>query len=262
MPLNTDVLNQLIEQIREEGSFVLASPDDANFFRDAFGKKKKPAQTIEPPKPPPNQELHVIREAPKPPEKAPPPPPKAPEQVVEAQKLPSKQPPLPKKAPADFSHLRNVLSKAAPELTIVDEIPSDAVAIKIAERWRTKNQSAPISILTYQEQTEQRALLEQISRAIDVYFGPAKIVDAAKIESDKQWGAFLSVKNLKMIVVCDYTLWQLGHLMEHYKEVPANKTRVLGKVPLFLLPDLSLYLKDPLLKRSLWNALKQKCQHL
>jgi hypothetical protein len=43
--------------------------------------------------------------------------------------------------------------------------------------------------------------------------------------------------------------------MHFYKETPAQGTRTLGNIPLFLLPDLSLYLKDPLLKRSLWKAL-------
>jgi len=60
---------------------------------------------------------------------------------------------------------------------------------------------------------------------------------------------------LKLIIVCDYTLWQLPNLMQFYKETPAQKTRQLGEKSLFLLPDLSLYLKDPLLKRSLWKAL-------
>jgi hypothetical protein len=63
---------------------------------------------------------------------------------------------------------------------------------------------------------------------------------------------------LKWVIVCDYSLWQLRGLMQFYKETPAQGTRMLGNVPIFLLPDLSLYLKDPLLKRSLWKALCQK----
>lgn len=255
MPLTSNQLNQLLLHLKETGSHVLASPKDADFYRSAFKKpkEKQPEKISQPvtvlPPIPQAKPKETLAPLPKPLEEEPKP-----------VKAPQKS--LPKKAPSDFVGLRNIISTVAPELNLIDEIPSDEIALKISERWKTKNQSAPISILTYQEQPEQRAFLEQITQAINVYFGPAKIVHAEKIENDKQWGAFLSVDDLKMIVVCDYTLWQLSHLLEHYKEVPQTRTRVLGKVPLFLLPDLSLYLKDPGLKRSLWNALKEKCQHL
>jgi hypothetical protein len=164
--------------------------------------------------------------------------------------------PPPPRINSDLSSVRNVLSVVAPELAILNEIPSDATAKKISERWKTKNLSAPISILLLNEPPEQRALLEQIALALDVVFGPAKIVHAEGIEKEKQWSQFLSVADLKSVIVCDYTLWQLNGLMQFYKE--AQGMRTLGTVPLFLLPDLSLYLKDPLLKRSLWKALCQK----
>lgn len=233
-------LDALILAIREQGPYVLASPEDADYFRKNF-KKPEPVVVKQPePKP--------IIIAPPPP---PPKPPPAPVVVVKAEPLP--------KPSVNFSQVRNVLSVVAPELAILDEIPNDEIAKKLSERWKTKNQSAPISILTYQEPAEQRTLLEEIAKAIDIYFGPAKIVNAEKIEKDKQWGAFLSVEGLKMVISCDYTLWQLGALMHYYKETPAQGSRLLGNVPLFLLPDLSLYLKDALLKRSLWKALCQKC---
>ena len=120
----------------------------------------------------------------------------------------------------------------------------------------------PISILSFGEPPEHKALLEQIGKAIDVYFGPAHLIDAEAIEKENQWEAFLSVADLKLILCCDYSLWQMGHLMKHFKEIPAAATRHLGKTPLFLLPDLSLYLKDPLLKRSLWKALCQTISSL
>lgn len=254
MPLTSDQLNQLISHLKEAGPYILATNEDADFYRRSLKNPIKEPEKIKkevaPAKrPPPKLEHKETPIAPK----------------IEPLKPVQESPPpapLPKKAPSDFREVRNILSIVAPELNIIDEIPNDEIAQKIEMRWKTKNQSAPISILMFQEPNEQRALLEEISRAIDIYFGPAKIVHAEKIEKDKQWGAFLSCENLKMIVVCDYTLWQLNHLLEFYKEVPANRSRVLGKVPLFLLPDLSLYLKDPELKRSLWNALKEKCASL
>jgi hypothetical protein len=246
VPLPNDALNALIEYIKEQGPYVLASPEDADYFRKAKYKpeapkaeEKKPEAAL-PPKPVVKHEV-----PPKPIAIAPP--------VINKE-----EPPPPAKPSFDLSSVRHILSVVAPELAIINEIPNDSMARKISERWKTKNQSAPISILVYQEPPEQRALLTEVARALEVYFGSAKIVQAEGIEKDKQWGAFLSVPDLKMVIVCDYTLWQLNGLMQFYKETPAQGTRVLGNVPIFLLPDLSLYLKDSLLKRSLWKALCQK----
>ncbi len=158
--------------------------------------------------------------------------------------------------------MRALFAKIAPELAILDDIPSDEFAKKIANRWKTKNQSAPITLLYYQEIAEHKTLLEQIVKALDVYFGPARLICAESIEKEKQWDALLSVDELKLIICCDYTLWQLKSLLQHYKEVPTQQMRRLKDKPLFLLPDLSLYLKDPLLKRSLWKGLCQTIRTL
>lgn len=238
---SNDTLDLILSYIREEGPYVLASPEDADYFRK-FAKSAAPPPPVVVAAPPPIEVVKPIEVA-KPVVVAPPPP----------IPVPMERPPI-----SDLSSVRNILSVVAPELAILNDIPSDAIARKISERWKTKNQSAPISILLFQEPPEQRALLEQIAKAIDVYFGPAKIVNGETIEKEKQWEAFLSVADLKMVIVCDYTLWQLNNLMHFYKETPASGMRTLGDKPLFLLPDLSLYLKDPLLKRSLWKALCQK----
>lgn len=244
-----DPLNQILERLKEEGPYVLASPEDADFFRKQKQPvknqeiKKEPVAPAVIPKPAPVKEVMPSEPLPR-------------EAPTSAFRIPTSE--FPSKPSHDLASVRNVLSVVAPELAIINEIPNDAIAKKIAERWKTKNQSAPISILLFQEPAEQRALLEQIAKAIDVCFGPAKIVNAETIEKEKQWEAFLSVSDLKMVIVCDYTLWQLNGLMQFYKETPAQGTRMLGNIPLFLLPDLSLYLKDPLLKRSLWKALCQK----
>lgn len=225
------IAKELLTYLKEEGPYVLASPEDAAYFRKKV--------IVETPPPIVKMEIPVFK-------------PVAIEKPVvneEDAVVTSFQ----------GTSVRNVLSVVAPELALLNEIPSDTMARKIAERWKTKNQTAPISLLLFQEPAEQRALLEQIAKALDICFGSAKIVYAEGIEKEKQWESFLSVADLKMVIVCDYTLWQLSSLMQFYKETPAQGTRMLHNTPLFLLPDLSLYLKDPLLKRSLWKALCQKC---
>jgi hypothetical protein len=91
-----------------------------------------------------------------------------------------------------------------------------------------------------------------------VISGPARLINAEGIEKENQWETFLSVTELKLIIICDYALWQMPHLLQFYREVPNQTQRFLLNKPVMLLPDLTLYLKDPQLKRSLWKALCQK----
>lgn len=265
------LLSDLKTYLQQEGpSFVLSRPEEAAYFRKTFTKaaplplpemqapaaielpKTTAPQPVAPVTHPPLAVNEVKPVAPPAPPALPPAPsPKTPPPVLE----PTHSLPI-----VSFEEIRKVLGRVAPHLPVLSEIPPDTTAKKIANRWKTKNQTAPITLLYFQESPPQKALLEQITKAIDVYYGPAKLVFAETIEKEKQWETFLSVPELKKVIVCDYTLWQLSDLMRFYKENPTQGTRTLGTVPLFLLPDLSLYLKDPLLKRSLWKALSHQLQ--
>lgn len=254
--LQTTLLG-LIPHIRcaiEENSFLLTSSEKSLFIKDSIHSKPIPHPSK--PSVPVTQTVAVLN-----PSK---PPPSVPEPFLLNSKQKSSPPiaPLSNTNPLSSDVLADevawILKKVAPHVVYFKDIPDDTIAKKMATRWKTKNQAAPISVLCYNEPVEHKALLEQITQAIDVYFGPAKLIQSAFIEKEKQWEAFFSAAELKRVIVCDYTLWQLEHLRSFYKEYPAEKERTIGNKPLFLLPDLSLYLKDPLLKKSLWKALCQK----
>lgn len=237
----------------EEESSILTSSENIAFFRQVIQKKKdaKPPEVFSLPIP-----LSPAKKTVRPPGLAPsePPPSITKEEPVE-ELNPSKIQKTHSLSPTSFFTL---FSKIAPEIALLKEIPDDAIAKKIALRWKTKNQTAPLTLLTFSEPEPHQKFLENMTKALDVCFGSARLVQAETIEKEKQWEAFLGAEGLKLIIVCDYTLWQLNGLMQFYKEIPNQASRTLGKIPLFLLPDLSLYLKDPLLKRSLWKALCQK----
>lgn len=269
------LIQAALEHLDEEKQFpILASKEDCDEFRSWASQAAKPKvfspQIAAAEKPVPSEASvkETRQEA----------PPREPVYVppVEASKPsapPVLKPPLetkielktpPNLAPQSlqiledsFMDLRKIWEKINPNAPLFDVLPDDETAKKIASRWKTKNAAAEISILSYHEPPAQKALLEQIAKAINILLAPAQIVAAEPIEKEKQWEAFLAVPHLKLTIACDYTLWQLGGLMQHYRETPAQGTRHLGSIPVFLLPDLSLYLKDPLLKRSLWKALCQ-----
>lgn len=282
--------NELIEAFRrllKEEPTILAAPEDVAYFRSLYRNREYSKET------PSSKSEGMVLQKPRPLEipvvtteskHDPSPPPNPNEAIIPKPsehleiklkiaepvhlKAPAQKDLAPKKelaAPVrgiespSFSMMKTLLAKIAPELAIFDTVPSDEIAKKIATRWKTKNQSAPISVLSGNELPQYKKFLEEIAAALDVYFGPARIVQADPIEKEKQWEPFLASEGLKLIVVCDATLWQLQNLRQFYKETPTQGTRTLGKIPLCLLPDLSLYFKDPLLKRSLWKALCLKC---
>jgi hypothetical protein len=264
-----EVVRAAAALLPEIGDAVIASAEDAAFFRSRYRKKTPivarptPILLEPPPTPaPPPQESPPARPILKPaasppppvsaaPESPPPSIPRVSEKQIPPPALPKETSLLPSKA------LKTLIQRLAPHLLLFDEVPSDAVAKKISTRWKTKNQVARITLLSYGEIAEQRQFLEQIATALDVVFGPARLIAAEPIEKENQWDALLSATELEWIVCCDFALWQLQRLMTYYKETPAQQLRTLKDKPVFLLPDLSLYLKDPLLKRSLWRGLCQ-----
>jgi len=241
-----EIAQALLALLSEEEPF-LAQAAECDYFRSLYRSLKKA------PEPPPSPPLPPVELKPKlqsEPVRLPPPPQEA-ASVAEP-------PPPTSRAPEHFIELRLLFSKIAPQMRILDEVPSDSAAKLVSERWKTRNQAAPFSLLTHQEPTQHRLLLEHLAQALDVTFGGAQLIQCGPIESQKQWEAFLSVAGLKVVIICDAALWQLPNLLQYYREVPSHSERFLQNTPLFLLPDLSLYLKDPQLKRSLWKALCQK----
>lgn len=158
--------------------------------------------------------------------------------------------------------LKEVLTKVAPQYNLSTNILDDALAKRKANDWKYKNQAAPITIFIFQEKPEERKLLENIAKAIEIYFVPTRLISAEEIEKQKGWEPFFSSNELKLIIACDYGICQLKSLMTFYKELPSSSETFLNDIPLFMLPDLSLYLKNPILKRSLWKAICAKLSKL
>ncbi|HLB52146.1 MAG TPA: hypothetical protein VJK48_00345 [Chlamydiales bacterium] len=244
---------ELIEALRlqlKEDPLILASSDEVTYF-SLFSEKEKKNRTESVPKQitpvPPSFSSVSKKEVILPPE----------EKIVSPP-----PPPIEKKEPAvnRFSSLKEVIAKAIPSLAIFEQIPNDALAKKIATRWKAKNQAAPISLLFFEEPPPYKMFLEELATALEVYFGACSLIQAESIEREKQWDSFLGREELRLIIISDATLWQLPTLRTFYKEVPASSLRFLQKAPLFLLPDPALYFKDSFLKRSLWDVLCKKLQ--
>lgn len=256
---NKNPFPQLIEdslkylhELKETSSFVLPSslaPPSAPL------PPSKPVQIPLPPAP-----LPFTMTAP-PVKKEPPPPPveKVEKKAEPAPRLiaPSSPKPIHKDPMED---MRAAMKKAAPMLKITDIIPSDAKAKKIKHAWKDQRHMPDIAILS--GPSMPLSFLQQVAKAIDLYFFPCRVIDVGPLETSGSWDALLQTPHLKLIISPDATLWNCKQLMRHYHEIPHKKERFLGKIPLLLLPDPNMYLKDQALKRSLWNLLCHMLQPL
>ncbi|MFA6119273.1 MAG: hypothetical protein WCT85_03165 [Parachlamydiales bacterium] len=158
----------------------------------------------------------------------------------------------------NFNDIKNVLKKIQPNLILTDEIPDDKTAKQKAQKYKFKNISSPITILAYKENEDYYKFLEKLSIALNIYFMPTKVVSAYLIEKQNNWEAFFSENEINLIISSDYTVFELPILRKHYKENPSQQEKYLKEIPLFLLPDISIYFKEPSLKLSLFKAIEKK----
>lgn len=162
----------------------------------------------------------------------------------------------------NFSDIKNIISKISKNITITDEILDDKIAKQKAYKYKLKNIAANLTILAYKESEKHYKFLEKLSLALNNYFYSSKVISAYVIEKENSWDTFLSENEIFLIISSDYTVFELPNLRKHYKENPSSKEKYLDKIPLFLLPDISLYLKEPSLKVFLFKTLKQKIINL
>lgn len=215
---------------------------------------------------PPEEEtcrVHLPPPSPKPQPKTeskPPPPPKpvietAPPPVSDQEKKEVKKDfielEMPKSSPPQpTEEIRKILKEIDPNLYYHETVPNDYKAKRIKEAWKEKRSTPAIPILFQGRQF--RNFVGAVAKAIDTVYGSCRLVE---MTPQKKWDLFLESENLKLILAPDTLIFGNKELLPFYQEIPGQKKRTLGTIPLLLLPDLSLYYKDPYLKRSLWNVI-------
>ena len=135
--------------------------------------------------------------------------------------------------------------------------PSDDLAKKVRFAWKDKRFIPAVPIFTIGQ--EHTPFLQNIQKAIESHFTSCRVIQVEKVEQSKKWEAFMDAP-VELFVVPDYVISQNATLMKNMKVQKEKNARTLFGKPLLLLPDLTLYMRDPKLKRSLWNVLCQMLQ--
>lgn len=157
-----------------------------------------------------------------------------------------------------FDHIRKLIEKVHPHLTLTNQIPDDAIARKKAEIWKEQEGSAAqIAILYFGESPQDLEFLKKLAKALHTSFSPTKLIDAKRLSEEKKWDTFLKEGKFKLILSPEKGLQNSFELMRLYTEIPKTGHRFLGKTPLLLLSASDHYLKNPHLKRTLWSTLCQ-----
>ncbi len=181
---------------------------------------------------------------------------KAPEKIKQSPTL--KREALEASKSKDFSDLCKLWEENYPHSPIIKVIPSDARAKEICQRWQHPAAIPEVALLYYNENEHEKAFLSNLAAAISLYFVPAGLVAAPKIESEKNWHKFLSSPLLKIVISPHHSLYKLPELTKLYSEDPVRGNHTLGRTPVLLLSDISLYMQEPKLKIALWQTLCQR----
>jgi hypothetical protein len=164
--------------------------------------------------------------------------------------------PLSGKTEIDFSSIRKYMQEKCPNQLILNEIPSDTEAKKIKNQWQMPATEPEIIILAYNEGPKQLIFLENIAKAIQQLSVHAVVISAHKIEQEKGWESLLKSGRLRLVISSHHGMQILPGLMKHYNEIAKQGKQFLDRIPLCLLTDVSIYIKEPKLKIPLWQSIK------
>ncbi|PJD94695.1 MAG: hypothetical protein CK425_10650 [Parachlamydia sp.] len=153
--------------------------------------------------------------------------------------------------------MRALFKETFPSKTILTEIPDDAESIQKSTLWKYQKEPSPITILAFNEKPNHEAFLRNLSKAIEHINPAVEVRTALTIEAANEWEGFLKSKSLKLIIASDIGMQACPNLMKFYRETQKHAYHYLDRIPLFLLSDISFYLKEPKLKQPLWQALRE-----
>lgn len=154
-----------------------------------------------------------------------------------------------------FQDLRQTISQILPQIALTEHIPEDSYAKKISRSWENNWMQASVLIVSFENQKSSVDFLKNLSEAINQLLVPATWIDGTSIEKEKKWELILESSSLKFMILPPLEIWKKTSLIKWYRENSHTEKSFLNNVPIFLMNNISSYLKNPQEKRLLWNTL-------
>ncbi len=174
------------------------------------------------------------------------------------QHSPKAQPPEEKKLykPSEnSSDIKETLSKIAPGIRFIDQVPDDSEGKKIGSSWKEKIPDVDVVLLACKQDAETIEFLKVLAKAIDTHLAKSKIIPAERLEKENCWDLFLQKNTFRLIVASD-GVDQLKNLMRFYRGAPAQNAYFLDQTPLLALLPAAAY-KQLDKKAQAWKTLCQ-----
>ena len=163
--------------------------------------------------------------------------------------------PITVQAPHEVGELWKLHEQLFPDIPLVASIPKDTAALKVINAWRMEAVIPPVVILFFQSGEKEGIFLKNVAQAISLRLAEARVISFFQWEKERSLDELVNASHLRLIISTDYDLYLQPDLMKVYRESPQQGKHYLGRTPLLLLSDLSLYLKEPQLKSLLWRAI-------
>lgn len=154
-----------------------------------------------------------------------------------------------------FQDVRAIIKQTFKDLKLHDQIPDDKEAKILAKLYENKSQFPEVVILYEKTQAKGTALLQALSNAIDKRFVSCDCISIEEIEEKGNLDPLLKDKKIQLFICTQELLWHHPKLLSQFVETKNQSMKRLGTKDLILLLNLDIYLKDPSIKRSLWNNL-------
>lgn len=157
--------------------------------------------------------------------------------------------------PSCSTEWAQIFKNLFPNVPIYENPPADLVAKKFQNQWKQAQEILPVAILAFHKDKVHEGFLKSIAQAITLRLAPARVIFADEWKKSNSWSHLIEAPHLRLVIANDYEIYMQPELMQYYKENANEGKHFLGKTPLLLLSDLSLYLKEPSLKALLWRAI-------
>lgn len=115
--------------------------------------------------------------------------------------------------------------------------------------------AAPILILSFSSNEKSSSFIGNIARAVSLMLAPVLVLS---VKQSRNWPCILHSSEVRLIIAEEEAIFTQPALQSVYKNSPEEGKHFLDRIPLLLLPKLSVYFEQPSVKSLLWRTIRNE----